>query len=79
MKKLFKPIPILLCLLIILSIISINKTKYINTLEKNLYNQELYINELNEDILVPLGLEIDSLKSNLKNQEYFIEQLWNNQ
>ena len=71
-------ITIFICIIIILTLISIGKSKHINILEKKIENQSNYIEELDQNILMPLGLEIDSLKSKLINQEYFIEQLWNN-
>ena len=72
-------ITIFICIIIILTLISIGKSKHINILEKKIENQSNYIEELDQNILMPLGLEIDSLKSKLINQEYFIEQLWKNQ
>ena len=71
-------ITIFICIIIILTLISIGKSKHINILEKKIENQSNYIEELDQNILMPLGLEIDSLKAKLINQEYFIEQLWNN-
>ena len=45
-QDILKPISILICLVVILLMINIGKSKHINTLEKKLYNQELCIEEM---------------------------------
>lgn len=74
MKEIIKPIPILLCIIVILLLISISKTKYINALECNVDNlnlrlTEMHVNELDsvyitalENEIMEIGSELDSMK-----------------
>ena len=66
MKNFLKPIPILtIMILVILLMVSISKTKYINTLEKKL--EEVYIKTNHEHVdslymeIMDLGAQLDSM------------------
>ena len=84
MKQILKPIPILSCIIVLLLLISISKTKCINSLEQQM-EDGIYLMHEYEQIdslyleIMALGAELDSLKLKNENQEHFIEQLWNNQ
>ena len=84
MKQILKPIPILSCIIVLLLLISISKTKYISSLEQQM-EDDIYLMHEYEQIdslyleIMALGAELDSLKLKNENQEHFIEQLWNNQ
>tara|TARA_A100001201_G_scaffold28117_1_gene30661 strand:- start:116 stop:373 length:258 start_codon:yes stop_codon:yes gene_type:complete len=85
MKTIFKPThTVLICIIILLTLISIGKTKKINKLEQQIKNDVHLMHEYEQlDSLyleiMALGAEVDSLRLRNENQEYFIEQLWNNQ
>ena len=65
------------CIIICLVLINYGQSKEINTLEEKIENQSNYIEELDQNILIHLGLKINLLNEKLINQEHFIEQLWN--
>ena len=74
MKEILKPIPILSCIVVLLLLISISKTKYINSLEctvddLNLKLTDIHINEIDsayiitlENEIMEIGSELDSMK-----------------
>ena len=74
MKEILKPIPILSCIVVLLLLISISKTKYINSLEctvddLNLKLTDIHINEIDSAYIITLqneimeiGSELDSMK-----------------
>jgi len=57
---------------------SFHLVKTNSVLKERIENQLNYIEELNQNVLVPLGLELDSLRLRSINNERFIEELWNN-
>jgi hypothetical protein len=75
MKQILKPIPILSCIVVLLLLISISKTKHINNLENTNYilSQEnvfdvSYTNSLEKKVdslqleIMEIGSELDSMK-----------------
>ena len=72
MKNILKPIPCLIMVIVILFVISISKTNYINTLNEKLKTQENLIKEIYNDTnyqhvdslymeIMDLGFKLDSM------------------
>ena len=72
MKNILKPIPCLIMVIVILFVISISKTNYINTLNEKLKTQENLIKEIYNDTnyqhvdslymeIMGLGFKLDSM------------------